>query len=283
MTAGKKYYLSIPSGDPSQGDIWTNLPFFDFDMPLKHSLLITPRCDFAHEKAKVFNYIPATSLNDYMVCHGFSRLLIEELNRKIIALHHLDIPLSAYAFLGIGVSEKVVLEKMKDEFDPNDKKVKKKIKKYEELIGQISSIRKVYDQKTINNSEIKAVVKDKEIKRHIDLVIRNQINDLHFLPAFPPLLTEPSVLFLRYLSTCPIQILNTACKCVAEEDWKSQCQKDDAIYFMKYCKEKPDRILRLRSPYLENLMNRIGLLYLRIGTPDLTTSEYNSAMQGAIA
>ena len=65
-----------------QGDIWTGLPFYEFGFPFKYALLITPKCDFEHEKAPVFNYIPAVSINNYMIYQGYSRLLYEERKRK---------------------------------------------------------------------------------------------------------------------------------------------------------------------------------------------------------
>jgi len=283
MIIEKKYYITIPSGSPMQGDIWTNLPFYEFDLPFRFALLITPKCDFVHEKSKVFNYIPALSINEYMSYQGYSRILNEELNRKLNVLNNLNIQLPSFSLLEIGVSEKDVCKRMRVECSESDKINTKKVDKFELLVSDINSINELINQRYIKKSEIENTINKKDIKRHIDQVIRNQINDLHFLPSCPPLLEHPSVLFLRYLSTCHIEIVNTACNCVNEDDWKLQCHKKEAtIEVFKLCRNKPERILRLKSPYLENLMNRIGLLYLRVGTPDLTRSEYNSAIKGAL-
>ena len=280
---GKKYYITIPSGSPMQGDIWTNLPFYECDLPFRFALLITPKCDFAHEKTKVFNYIPALSINEYMSYQGYSRLLNEELNRKLNALYNLNIQLFSYALLEIGASKKDVCKKMRAECSAGDKKTIAKIDKFEVLTKEIMLLRQLIDRHKLNKMEIESTIKEKDVKRHLDQIVRNQITDLHFLPACPPFLENPSVLFLRYLSTCHIDIINTACNCVNEDDWKFHCLKKEAtIEVFKLCKNKPERILRLKSPYLENLMNRIGLLYLRVGTPDLTRSEYTSAIKGAL-
>ena len=192
-------------------------------------------------------------------------------------IDNLNIQIPSYALLTIGVPKEEVFNEIMKDYEKSDKKTKTKIDKYKEALEKINAIRNISEKGVITKEYIERFISSKDIKKHLDIILRNQINDLHFLPACPPLFQNPSVLFLRYLSTCSIDIINMASNCINQEDWDTKCKSLSIKYFEK----KPERLLRLKSPYLENLMNRIGLLYLRIGTPDLTVSEYKKAIEGA--
>lgn len=286
MIATKKYYLSLPIGKPNQGDIWINLPFPAYDIPFIFSLVITPRCDFVHEKADVFSYLPALYFDEYLSYFGFFSILNEEINRLNNALTGLNIQLSSFSLLEIGVSATDVLSQMKKEIiDKSDssKRIRTQINKYEEIVLKINHIKSLLDKHRIENSDVMKVIKSKDITRHRQNVIHNQVIDLHFLPPCPPLLEKPLVLFLRHICTCHIKLLKTAHNSVNEDDWKGRCKKfENQIKIFNLCSKKPDRILRLRSPYLENLMNRIGFLFLRIGVPDFSKSEFKTFLKGSI-
>lgn len=287
MISFKKYYLLIPAGIPTQGDIWTNLPFPAFDIDFKIGLLITPKCDFAHEKTKVFNYVPALDFDEYLTHFGYSRILSEEFNRQKNALKGLNLQLPSFSLLEIGVSEAAVLDRMKKELSDrtgSDKKNKKQFDKFEEIVSNITRIKRLMAGYKIDKNDASHLIRSKDIAKHREMVIRNQVVDLHFLPSYPPLIYKPLVLLLRYICTCQIELLNAAHNSVNDDDWKMQCLKfEEQVNIFKLCPEKPDRILRLKSPYLENLMNRIALLYMRIGVPDFAKSEYKSFLEGDLS
>jgi hypothetical protein len=69
----ESYYLRLPSGPPTQADIWEGLPAWADQEETCTGLLITPRCDFAHEKTPVVNYLPIIPLKQYVLRFaGFS-------------------------------------------------------------------------------------------------------------------------------------------------------------------------------------------------------------------
>src|SRR6267142_4402057 len=114
MKEFSQYYLRFPAGPPTQGDIWLNLPCPTVTSTTTVALVITPRCDFAHDKTSVFNYLPAIPLKAY-VDDALSRLL----ERKLVALNHqlhrLEIPLPAFELLDIGASPECVISELEKE------------------------------------------------------------------------------------------------------------------------------------------------------------------------
>src|SRR5688572_24126382 len=66
-TIADMYYIQLPTGGPTQGDIWSSLPSGAGANKLCNGLVITPRCDFAHSKSPVVNYLPIVSLEEYLL------------------------------------------------------------------------------------------------------------------------------------------------------------------------------------------------------------------------
>jgi hypothetical protein len=270
----------MPSGEPTQGDIWTNLPYPTFNIAFKIGLLITPRCDFAHEKAKVFSYVPALDFDTYLERFGYSRILSEEINRQHNALKDLDVDLPSFSLMEIGVPVTEVLRKTRAELlGPNEVSTKTKahFAKFEKVVTTIKDIKRLMAKGTIAKNEAVELIRQKDILRHSEMIVRNQISDLHFMPSCPPVIEKPLILLLRYVFTCQIEFLTAANRSVNDEDWNRTCrQLEDRMEIFRLCHLKPDRILRLRSPYLESLMSRIAFLYLRVGVPDFPKSEYDN-------
>jgi hypothetical protein len=66
-TISDMYYIQLPTGGPTQGDIWSNLPSGSGASELCDGLVITPRCDFEHSKSPVLNYLPIITLEKYLL------------------------------------------------------------------------------------------------------------------------------------------------------------------------------------------------------------------------
>jgi hypothetical protein len=81
------YYLRMPAGALTQGDIWSGLPSIYRSDRKTLGMVITPRCDFAHDKAPVINYLPLMPFDDYFLFEGGCELMEQELRRAADVVH----------------------------------------------------------------------------------------------------------------------------------------------------------------------------------------------------
>src|SRR5262249_28664452 len=137
------YYLTLPAGPPTQGDIWTNLPFPTLNPPTAVALVVTPRCDFAHEKTPVFNYLPAVALDTYIE-DALPRLLEREFLRLNNQVKNFDIPLRAYALLEIGVPPEGIVDQLEAEArrgSSSARGITRAVQQFRENVDKMLSIR----------------------------------------------------------------------------------------------------------------------------------------------
>lgn len=272
------YYLTLPPGPPSQGDLWMNLPIGHQDPPYGHGILITPSCDFAHDKAPQINYVAAISLDTYMKRFGGFTLLEEELLRITNALKNSP-PHPKVAGLGdIGVSPERILKEVEGDETLRATAIPKRLADFQQGIEKTRQIRLMLTKEVINSADLGSLLPEKSIRAYKEKIVRNQIVDLHFLPPYLPTLPEPCVLQLRCISTCSIEFLRLAHACGTDVAWQQELERG-AHFELRNAPNRPERLLRLRPPYLQVLMARIGALFGRVGVPDLPASTVKSFVE----
>lgn len=277
MLSSERFYLSMPAGGASQGDIWVHLPHYDELCADAASLIITPRCDFAHDKMSVVNYVPLISLTEYLERIGYSRILGEELAEVESGIRNIDVGEPFSDLLRIGVPYGDVIKEMHRHAGGNSQGRQKSLSRLKEQVDKARRICEALTQRTITRSKASELVRPKTIRKHQEKVVRNQIADLHFLAPYPSFFSEPRIALLRYITTCDLFLLNSAQNSPNEVEWRHRCENNPAASPMiSLCKQKPERLLRLRSPYMESFMARIAALFLRVGVPDFSRSELAS-------
>jgi hypothetical protein len=108
------YFLRLPSGPPTQGDIWSNLPVPTSDQPFCTGIIITPRCDLAHNKSPFINYLPLVTMDDLLEYHGGFVLLEQELQRREQSLRNAAEQLKVSELLEIGFPPEEILRIIED-------------------------------------------------------------------------------------------------------------------------------------------------------------------------
>ncbi len=73
---------------------------------------------------------------------------------------------------------------------------------------------------------------------------------------------------LRRVVTCSIGFLRSAQNAVSQRDWDAM-RKDQTTADFIGAQVKPERLLRLKSPFLESLMFRFGSFFGRVGVRDI--------------
>lgn len=266
------YYAALPPGPPLQGDVWTNLPLPYHEPSYGPSILITPACDFVHDKAPLVNYLSLVALQEYFETVGSFQLLEQELHQTEDTVRAQPPNPSMAALLEIGVSPEQVLSEVECT-KTVDAASSRRLEKFRGGVEKIRALKAHLHRDRIPMSELLRLVPQREVRSCKERIVKNQISDVHFLPPYSLLLPEPSVLLLRCIASCDIRFLRLAYACPTAAVWRRECETRKLnIPALKDDPPKPERILRLRSPHLECLMARIGALFGRIGVPDLPRS-----------
>jgi hypothetical protein len=276
------YYLRLPAGPPMQGDIWRNLPLPYHDPPSGMGIVITPRCDLAHDKSPVVNYLALFELNDFLEALGGFDLLEQEFQNAKEALRRSAEPLHLSELIGLALPVDEALAAIQANVEQKALELKTSvarlqigIREFEGCSRRVDRIRSCLGKSRLTVAEIVELAGGKAVTRYKLDVARNAVVDLHFLPPCPPLLERPCVAALRAVVTCSIDFLQTAQNCILQRDWEESLSTRSTPDFIA-SPLKPERILRLKSPYLELLMFRFGTLFGRVGVRDIDRTELHA-------
>jgi hypothetical protein len=271
----ESYYLRLPSGPPMQGDIWSSLPLPYAPSATCTGIVITPRCDLVHDKTLSANYLPLLPLDEFMETHGHFELLEQELQDAEEALRRAAEPLDMKEVVELELPIEALLAELLER--PSEKASElgiapARFEKYLTLFAaakeRIDRIKALLRQSRISVLEFSPQCNPKAATKYKLGVARNTVGDLHFLPPCKDLLDRASVVLLRRVATCSIDLLRLAENCMSQSDWDALRAQQTTPDF-RAAANKPERLLRLKSPYLESLMFRFGAFFGRVGTRDI--------------
>jgi len=195
---------------------------------------------------------------------GFRLLEREERDtRQSVSLAAYSLGISQ--FLDVTDDLDRVLESVAPVEDAKKQKTQKELK---EKITRMKAIGQVLNGQELPVSAIRDFIKKKAVVQFKDDLIHNRIADLHFLPSCPPLFVEPHVVMIRYVAMCSKKFIHAAAACVNQPHWDDVRARESSVDF-SISKYLPERLARLKSPFLESLMARFGSLFARVGTRDI--------------
>jgi hypothetical protein len=255
------YYIQLPTGGPTQGDVWSNLPSGPGSNELCDGLVITPRCDFAHSKSPVLNYLPIVNLEKYLLsvaCFPHVEQILREtrdgLRSKVGALDvdglfDIDIP----------------IEEIRDEIKrihstsnlPRSRQLEKALAEFETGYEKIQELTALLHKPQLSLGQLRSTINKRRLLTIQRDLIKNNHADTYFLPPCMGLLELPSLVLLRHIYTCPIGFVD-----------RSQNKKIGPSDLLTSI-PAPERLLRLASPFIESLMAKFAALFTRVGTRDI--------------
>jgi hypothetical protein len=269
------YYLRLPSGSPMQGDIWSNLPLPYSSPAVCIGILITPRCDLVHDKTPAANYLPLFTFEEFMASQGNFELLEQELQDAREALRRAAEPLRMREAVELELPTTPLLasltasmEEKASEFGIPTSRLEKYVDAFSAAESRIENLKALLAQSRVTNSDVAPLCSSRLLMKYKLAVARNTIGDLHFLPPCQPLLDSACVVLLRRVATCSIEFLRLAQNCMSQRDW-DLLRTQQATSDFHGAAVKPERLLRLKSPYLESLMFRFGSFFGRVGVRDI--------------
>lgn len=255
------FYLQFPSGNPTQGDVFSGLQRSTHSPDTGLGVIITPRCDLANDKARIVNYLPVVSLNEFFATEASYDLLDRAKGELLDSLKkQIKKTPAALGLLAIGVPPDDVESQMaglgqQEACSPGD------LKHLKEAAEKWRRIREHEKRESLPLSLLDGIVSAQDIRRKKTSLIKNNQSTVHFFPPSPPHIPEPSLALLRNVMTIDIDVIRGTG--LAEE------------------RATPERLLRVRSPFIESLMARLGALFGRVGVPDILDADMASILGDA--
>jgi hypothetical protein len=133
------------------------------------------------------------------------------------------------------------LEKAKSDFEAGYDKLQELTNFLAKPELSLSEIRSAFNRRRLFN-----------IQRDL---VKNNNADTYFLPPCAELIETPSLVLLRHIYTCPIQIVDRS--------------RNEKVQDTELPASFPERLVRLSSPFIESLMAKFAALFARVGTRDI--------------
>jgi hypothetical protein len=180
------YYHQLPTGGPTQADVWTNLPTQRGVEDTCTGIIITPRCDFAHSKSPVVNYLPLVPLQQYLrtsACFplieqaiGETRDLLKSKSGRLGIAHLFD--------LNLPLEEIVSNLRSANTSSPerNEKHYSVSLKEFDEGWQKYVKLTGIASATELQPDEMRQFVKTKQFVHLQRDIILNNTSESFFLP-----------------------------------------------------------------------------------------------------
>lgn len=235
-----------------------------------YGLVITARCDAAQEKAPMFSYIPVLSLSDWVLGDG-ANIIVE----RIAA----DCKNTIKNYLKLAnLSESLLMTKRLDEIYDTHFKSLEAEKGWEKNCSKLRVAIEAYKK----NDNLRDEMQDKERRRmhlvanatHTDNVIKeltkNKLLGFYLLRGMPTLDDSAGdfVALLREIHHIPSVLAREIVDGLTKDSWLQR--KQNAAQCPKFWDQDDlaAPVARLKSPWIEHLMQNFSMLFTRIGVAD---------------
>lgn len=258
-------------GTLTQGYLFTCAETEDYSGCEVYGLVITARCDVAHDKAQVFNYIPVVTLDDWIHRDG-KRLLLERIRNDSEQQARNQLKQCKFS---PNILDTLPLEKVLDTLfkDNNLSKAEKAAK--DKLILIRDKLDHVEEIGSSNDSR-RFVMLANNHGSHRDTLIseltNQRLNGYYFLPCVEHNGSDSGyVIRLREVQRIPRVFAEKIAIGLSREDYVTLSTDDPRLNgpFNFSRAELAMPVGCISSPILEHIMQSFSSLFCRIGLPDL--------------
>lgn len=264
----------------TQGTVFSCAYAEDYPATPSYGLVITARCDAAQDKAPIFSYIPVVPMDDWMLCDG-----------AIIAMDriHADCLNTLRNYLKeAGLSESLLETKTVDEIYESHFKPKEVEKAWTTRCGKIRGTMDTY----IRNQQLRAPDASKEERRlhlvanrtKVDVVVKDlsghRLTGFYLLRDMPMLsgAMQNCVALLREIHHIPTKLAREIIAGLAKETWVQR--QDSALRCPRFIAsdDLATPVAKLKSPWIEHVMQNFTMLFARIGVNDNDFAEVKQSL-----
>jgi len=247
-----------------------------------YGLVITARCDAAQLKVPIYSFIPVVSLRDWIFRDGADILLRRIIDDAENSLKNIlrEIDISASILRTTPKNE--IIEKLLKPLAIKDRRFEKNLNKFSQASLLISECEKAlleFDQDLICQCLNKS---PKTLEKLIKELSSNKTMGHYLLRTLPTLEGDSGdhVALLREVHHIPNTVAQRMIKGISKADWMnesielSQCPA--FISNEDYCMP----LGKLRSPWIEHVMQNWAMLFSRIGVEDIDSNSVKESLTG---
>lgn len=264
----------------TQGTVFSCAYAEDYPDTPSYGLVITARCDAAQDKAPIFSYIPVVPLDDWMLCDGAS-----------IAMDrvHADCLNTLRNYLkDAALSESLLETKTVEEIYESHFKPKEVEKAWTTRCAKIRAGMDTY----IRNQQLRSPNGTREARRlhlvanatKVDAVVKelsgHRLSGFYLLRDVPMLsgTVTNCVALLREIHHIPTKLAREIVGGLAKEDWTAR--GDSALRCPRFvaADDLATPVAKLKSPWIEHVMQNFTMLFARIGVTDNDFAEVKQSL-----
>jgi hypothetical protein len=258
----------------TQGTIFTCAVAEDYSGCATHGLVITARCDIAHQKARAYNYLPIVSLDDWLRNDGRT-ILAERLQAE--AMEKMEKLLKHNGFAESILTTQTPRSILNTLFPEKGSKVARSFAEHCETYESATRALRCSDAWCSlcagASGTIAGLVKE---------LAAQKLGGYYFLPQVDPNGVDTGfVVLFREVHLLPRSLCRAIADGIDDAFFASLCQSNPSLSGVLSIR-KGDLALpigQLRSPNIEHLMQAFSTLFARIGLEDLDAS-YVKALLG---
>lgn len=264
----------------TQGTVFSCAHAEDYPETSSYGLVITARCDATQDKAPIFSYIPVVPLDDWMLCDGAS-IAMDRIHAECLNTlrNHLK---------EASLSQSLLETKTVDEIYESHFKPKEGEKSWTTRCTKIRASMDTY----VRNQRLQAINCSREERRiHLianamkaDAVVKelsgNRLNGFYLLRDMPLLSGTKvnSVALLREIHHIPTKLAREIVGGLTKEDWTARRHPAVRCPTFVASDDLAAPIAKLRSPWIEHVMQNFTMLFARIGVADNDFAEVKKSL-----
>lgn len=257
-------------GEFTQGTVFSCAYAEDYSDASVYGLVITARCDAAQDKTPIFSYIPVVSLHHWILCDGAN-----------IAMDRLQADCQGVlrkALRDVALSESLLETKTLEEIYESHFKVRESDKAWQVRCGKIRSVMDT-SAKTQRLRSLRDMREERRLYliEHsvvVDGVVKdlsgNRLAGFYLLRDMPSLNGDEAnyVALLREIHHIPTQLTRKIVVGLAKEAWSER--GNDAVRCPRFvaADDLSAPVAKLKSPWIEHVMQNFTMLFARIGVAD---------------
>ena len=264
----------------TQGTVFSCAYAEDYPETSSCGLVITARCDAAQNKAPIFSYIPVVPLDDWLLRDGadiaMDRIHADRLNTL---RNHLK---------DASLSESLLETKTIDEVYESHFRPKEAEKAWADRCRRIRTSMDTY----VRNQQLRASGGSREERRlHLvanamkaDTVVKelseNRLNGFYLLRDMPLLsgAVTNCVALLREIHHIPSKLARDIAGGLSKEKWATR--SDSTVQCLRFIAsdDLAAPVAKLKSPWIEHVMQNFTMLFARIGVTDNDFAEVKQSL-----
>lgn len=264
----------------TQGTVFSCAYSEDYVETPSYGLVITARCDAVQDKAPVFSYIPVVPLDDWMLCDG-ANIAMDRI--------HADCSNTLRNYLKeASLSESLLETKTLDEIYASHFKPKEAEKTWSGRCGKIRASMETFAR----NQKLRASSGSREERRlhlvtnatKVDAVVKelsgNRLVGFYLLRDVPLLSGAEvnCVALLREIHHIPTALARKIVMGLNKEDWATQQEPVMRCPRFVGSDDLSAPVAKLKSPWIEHVMQNFTMLFARIGVMDNDFSDVKQSL-----